>query len=369
MRPGFKHPTHPAPLDLNLSAHILNLMQILELFSPSACHFLEHSLEFNDPQEFLKDLEQKNVQIAQSEAVGLKIMTIHKSKGMEFGHVILMDRLSPKGANNTPTFLEHAGRVFYRQKNRECIDDAYSQALEAYKKARKEEDMNVLYVACTRAQESLTILQKDNPKESAFTPLELLECQEGQLPKSAPKEPTAALKPAGLVLLNSQKAFGTQEDKTQNLKPKEELEGSRPARLFGLALHKALELFYGYGVDLHSLKEYLHHNYSFELCVKALLKRLELLEQDKGFKDLLRGQIVAEVGFKLDEKPLRMDMVVFNENSLTILDYKSGEGSIKAHQAQVKGYLQKVQALYPHTKAQAFLIYVLKTQIKLERQR
>ncbi|CRF45502.1 helicase [Helicobacter heilmannii] len=353
------------PLDSNLSVHILNLMQALELFSPSACHFLEHALEFNDPQEFLEDLEQKNIQIAQSEAVGLKIMTIHKSKGMEFHHVVLMDRLSQGLANDVPQFLECGQRIFYRQSNRECVDSAYEQALQAYKQTRKEEDINVLYVACTRAKESLTILQKD--KESAFAPLGLLECQEGQLPKSM-LEPIATLKPTGLALLNSQKAFGTQEDKTQNQEPKKELEGNRPARLFGLALHKALELFYGYGVDLKSVREYLHHHHGFEMPTKALLKRLELLEQDGDFKALLKGQVAAEVGFKFGKELLRMDMVVLDQDNCTILDYKSGEGDLQAHQAQVAGYLQKVRTLYPQKNTRAFLVYALKTQIQLQRQ-
>ncbi|BCZ16737.1 Helicase [Helicobacter sp. NHP19-003] len=353
------------PLNPNLSTHILNLMQTLELFSPSACHFLEHSLEFNDPKEFLEDLEQKNIQIAQSEVVGLKIMTVHKSKGMEFGNVILMDRLSQRAANDTQQFLEYNQRIFYKQSHRKHVDPIYNQALEASDEAHREEDINVLYVACTRAQQSLMILQKD--KESAFGPLGLLECVRGQLPKSAPKEPVNTPKPTGTALLNSQKSFGEQKDKTQE--SKKDLEGNRPARLFGLGLHKALELFYGYGVDLHSVREYLNHNYSFEnISAQALLKRLELLEQDKDFKALLKGQIVAEMGFKCHQDFLRMDMVVFDKEGLTILDYKSGQGDIQAHQRQVEGYLQKVQALYPQQNTHAFLVYVLKTHVELQRQ-
>ncbi|GMB95660.1 RecB-like helicase [Helicobacter sp. NHP22-001] len=358
-------PTLPS-LNSNLSAHILNLMQTLELFSPSALHFLEHSLEFNDPIEFLEDLEQKNIQIAQSEAVGLKIMTIHKSKGMEFGHVILMDRLSQQATNDTQQFLEYNQRIFYKQSHRKHVDPLYKKALDASDGSRKEEGINVLYVACTRAKESLNIVQKD--KESAFMPLGLLDCVKGQLPKSTPKESLATPKPTGAALLNSQKAFGAQEDKNQNQEPKKELEGSRPARIFGLALHKALELFYGYGIGLKGVQEYLHHHYGFEMPTKALLKRLELLEQDKDFKDLLKGQVVAEVGFKFGKDLLRMDMVALDQDNCTILDYKSGEGDIKAHQAQVKGYLQRVQALYPQKNTQAFLVYVLKTQIQLQRQ-
>ncbi|BDQ29209.1 DNA helicase [Helicobacter ailurogastricus] len=353
------------PLNPHLSAHILNLMQILELYSPSACHFLERSLEFNNPQEFLDFLEQENLQIAQSETVGLKIMTIHKSKGMEFGHAILMDRLSTKSPPNTQKLLQNEQEVFYKQKNREYFDQGYQAALEAHKQAQEQEHTNVLYVACTRAKESLIILQKDT--ESA---LASFECQElGRLPQRAPKEAMTALANQSPALLGNQKAFGAQIDKISDFNTEEK--GNRPARLFGSALHKALELFYGYKVDLVAIRDYLNHHYSFEnVSTKALLKRLEILEQESSFQSLLRGRIATEVSFKsshqLSKDFLRMDMVVFNNQGLTILDYKSGQGNEAAHRAQVRGYLQKVRALYPQQNAQAFLIYTLKTHVEVQ---
>ncbi|BCD45956.1 UvrD-helicase domain-containing protein [Helicobacter suis] len=371
----------------HLSTYILDLMRALKLHGQSAQYFLELSLNYHDKQEFLEYLEKEDIKIASSQKQGLQIMTIHKSKGMEFGHVILMDRLaSREQTDQDKLFVDSNGRVFYKAKDREKeVDPEYKKALEAYQKENEKEKVNRLYVACTRAKEGLSIVKKDGSRmgankkptstESAFKikigtkDLNLFpdnqERKEGWQPKtSSPQQPLKTPDRIPCLLLD-QKAFGAQEDYQ---KPEESLKASKSARFFGIAMHKALEFFYGYGVSLEIIKAYLTHYYSLQgVSVEGVLKRLLALHNFPEFQNLLKqGSIATEISFKSHQSYMRLDMLIYKDTQFYILDHKSGKGSQKAYRAQVKNYATTLQKIYPKQEIKAYLIYALKTHIEVQ---
>ncbi|WP_163534942.1 UvrD-helicase domain-containing protein [Helicobacter suis] len=377
----------------HLSTYILALMRALKLYGQSAQYFLELSLNYHDKQEFLEYLEKEDIKIASSQKQGLQIMTIHKSKGMEFGHVILMDRLASKEQNDkNKLFVDSNGRVFYRPSNqkkesdkRAAVDLEYKKALEAYKKENEKEKVNRLYVACTRAKEGLSIVKKDGSRmgankkststESAFKikigtkDLNLFpdnqERKEGWQPKTSSPQPPLKTPDHIPCLLLDQKAFGAQEDYQ---KPEESLKASQSARFFGIAMHKALEFFYGYGVSLETIKAYLTHYYSLQgVFVDGVLKRLLALHNFPEFQNLLKqGHIATEISFKSQQSYMRLDMLVYKDTQFYILDHKSGKGNEKAYRAQVKNYATALQRIYPKQEIEAHLIYALKTHIEVQ---
>ncbi|WP_163499207.1 UvrD-helicase domain-containing protein [Helicobacter suis] len=374
----------------HLSTYILDLMRALNLYSQSAQYLLELSLNYYDKQEFLEYLEKEDIKIASSQKQGLQIMTIHKSKGMEFGHVILMDRLaSREQSDKNKLFVDSNGRVFYKPSNqnkesdkRAAVDPEYKKALEAYQKENEKEKINKLYVACTRAKEGLSIIKKDgsimgsnkkptstesafkiNTKDSNLFP-DNQERKEGWQPKTSSPQPPPEISDQ-ICLLFSQKSFGKQEDYQ---KPEESLKASRSARFFGIAMHKALEFFYGYGVPLETIKAYLTHYYSLQgVLVEGVLKRLLALDNFPEFQNLLKqGYIATEISFKSQQSYMRLDMLVYQDTQFYILDHKSGKGNEKAYKTQVKNYATALKKIYPQQEIKAYLIYALKTHIEIQ---
>ncbi|WP_162983058.1 3'-5' exonuclease [Helicobacter mehlei] len=350
-----------------LSPYLFTLMQELGLYSPGACYLLELSLEYTNALDFLDTLEKEKPAFGQSNTQGITLMTIHKSKGLEFEHVILVDRLGgarPDTNKFFTTYQHGTMQVFYKQKHRKLVDGDYKQALEEYQKTQEREDTNVLYVACTRAKHSLIIIQK--PDKSAFKSLNLNPLQRGSLTrqdkclqdelKSCDCQNTPSL-------LESQESFGEQSD---HLRQETPIEENALGMLFGIILHKALELHYGYGVNLEEAQAYLTHHYGFGgIEIAKVLARVQHLQKAPQFLELLKGHMEVEVGFKIQRDIWRMDMLLFAGNQITILDFKSGEGNLEENRAQVQGYRERVGRIYPHAHVQAALIYVLSNQIEV----
>ncbi len=94
-----------------------------------------------------------------SDAGGVRLMTVHGAKGLEFKHVFLVDALrsSPRAA---PAVRLGQGGVFglrWKENGEAVTDEIYSELSEAAKEREQEESKRILYVALTRARETLTL--------------------------------------------------------------------------------------------------------------------------------------------------------------------------------------------------------------------
>lgn len=89
--------------------------------------------------------------------------------------MIVLDRLGQIKSRNDFIVYEYEGihleRMFIRTKGREELDPHYKTALEKEQKLEKSDQLNALYVALTRAVQSLALITK--PKGSWFEPLGL----------------------------------------------------------------------------------------------------------------------------------------------------------------------------------------------------
>lgn len=93
-------------------------------------------------------------------------MSVHKSKGLEFDHVILLDSLSKNNSNNEDIMLEYdinqGWQLHIKDKIRELTKEPiYTLFKENITRANYEDDINKLYVAFTRAKESLIIIKRN----------------------------------------------------------------------------------------------------------------------------------------------------------------------------------------------------------------
>ncbi|GAA8608040.1 RecB-like helicase [Helicobacter pylori] len=359
------------PKKESVASFVWKVMELFELYGEPAQICLELAVGCEDANEFLEKLEAK--EIASFKAKGTQIMTIHKSKGMQFPYVIVCERLGKPKTNNSNQFLEeYSGteltRLYYRMKNREVVDKDYARALDKEEAAKDHEETNVYYVAFTRAELGLIVVAKDkdqkkDKKESKNKgmreKLDLVPLEEGTIAPviSSQKE----LSPESVVI--KPHAYGEQVQEIEEEPSDYEKNNDQEAINFGIALHKGLEYQYAYRIPKKSVLEYLNYHHGFYgLDYQALEESLELFENDAKIQALFKNLALrGEVAFLFEGVVSRIDVLLWDKGqNLYVLDYKSSQNYQQSHKAQVSHYAAFLQTQAPHFKIQAGIIYAHK---------
>ncbi len=361
--PGFN------PKKESVAGFVWKVMELFELYGEPAQICLELAVGCEDANDFLEKLEAKS--IASSHSKGAQIMTIHKSKGMQFPYVIVCERLgNPKSSHSNQLLEEYDGaellRLYYRMKNREVVDKDYARALDKEEAAKDHEETNVYYVAFTRAELGLIVVAKDkkeSKKESKNKTmrekLDLAPLEEGEIAPviSSQKEPlikSVVIKPH---------AYGEQVQEIEEEPSDYEKNNDQEAINFGIALHKGLEYQYAYRIPKKSVLEYLNYHHGFYgLDYQALEESLELFENDAKIQALFKNlALKGEVAFLFEGVVSRIDVLLWDKGqNLYVLDYKSSQNYQQSHKAQVSHYAAFLQTQAPHFKIQAGIIYAHK---------
>ncbi len=359
------------PKKESVAGFVWKVMELFELYTECAQICLELAVGCEDANEFLEKLEAK--EIASFKAEGTQIMTIHKSKGMQFPYVIVCERLGKPKTNNSNQFLEEYDgteltRLYYRMKNREVVDKDYARALDKEEAAKDHEETNVYYVAFTRAELGLIVVAKDkdqkkDKKESKNKgmreKLDLVPLEEGTIAPviSSQKEPLSA------SVLIKPHAYGEQVQEIEEEPSDYEKNNDQEAINFGIALHKGLEYQYAYNIPKKSVLEYLNYHHGFYgLDYQALEESLELFENDAKIQALFKNlALKGEVAFLFEGVVSRIDVLLWDKGqNLYVLDYKSSQNYQQSHKAQVSHYAAFLQTQAPHFKIQAGIIYAHK---------
>lgn len=359
------------PKKESVAGFVWKVMESFELYGEPAQICLELAVGCEDADGFLEKLEAKK--IASFNLKGAQIMTIHKSKGMQFPYVIVCERLGKLKSNNSNQFLEeYSGtellRLYYRMKNREVVDKDYARALDEEEAAKENEETNVYYVAFTRAELGLVVVAKDkgqkkDQKESKNKgmreKLDLAPLEEGTIapvisPQKEPLIPSVLIKPH---------AYGEQVQEIEEEPSDYEKNNDQEAINFGIALHKGLEYQYAYNIPKKSVLEYLNYHHGFYgLDYQALEESLELFENDAKIQALFKNLALrGEVAFLFEGVVSRIDVLLWDKGqNLYVLDYKSSQNYQQSHKAQVSHYAAFLQTQAPHFKIQAGIIYAHK---------
>ncbi|WP_212871092.1 RecB-like helicase [Helicobacter pylori] len=348
------------PKKESVAGFVWKVMELFELYGECAQICLELAVGCEDANEFLEKLEAK--EIASFKAEGAQVMTIHKSKGMQFPYVIVCERLGKPKTNNSNQFLEeYSGteltRLYYRMKNREVVDKDYARALDKEEAAKNHEETNVYYVAFTRAELGLIVVAKD--KKGMREKLDLVPLEEGEIAPviSSQKEPS----PESVLI--KPHAYGEQIQEIEEEPSDYEKNNDQEAINFGIALHKGLEYQYAYRIPKKSVLEYLNYHHGFYgLDYQALEESLELFENDAKIQALFKNLALrGEVAFLFEGVVSRIDVLLWDKGqNLYVLDYKSSQNYQQSHKTQVSHYAAFLQTQAPHFKIQAGIIYAHK---------
>ncbi|GAA8526094.1 RecB-like helicase [Helicobacter pylori] len=362
--PGFN------PKKESVASFVWKIMEQFKLYEEPAQSCLELAIGCEDANDFLEKLEAK--EIASFNPKGAQIMTIHGSKGMQFPYVIVCERLGKPNSSHANQLLEEyngaeLARLYYRMKNREVVDKDYARALDKEEAAKDHEEINVYYVAFTRAELGLIVVAKDkkeSKKESKnktmHEKLDLAPLEEGEItpvvsPQKEPLITSVVIKPH---------AYGEQVQEIEE-EPDSDYEknNDQEAINFGIALHKGLEYQYAYNIPKQSVLEYLNYHHGFYgLDYQALEESLELFENDAEIQALFKNHALkGEAAFLFQGVVSRIDVLLWDRGqNLYVLDYKSSQNYQQSHKAQVSHYAEFLRTQAPHFKIQAGIIYAHK---------
>lgn len=335
--------------NLTLCAYIYKLMQHFKICDIFAQQFLEASFLYDDLETFLEEIEKIQLDPIKENINGITLMTIHKSKGLEFDHIIICDRFGKKAPNIQP-FIFDTNKIWYRQSKREFFDSAFDRILQKEKNRLAQEEKNVLYVAFTRAKKSLFVIQKN--KDSAF---EILNLQPSEIGNLQPSTSNTSYNTSP-ILPFEQKDYGKQE----GFLIQKEIANHQDI-LFGEAMHFALEYTFGFCFTQKALREKLLNLYGFSLeiaSIETILSRIENLKQEETFLQILQSKkSYCEIVFLQELHLYRIDMLLKGDKEIIILDYKSGTQKIE-HQTQVQQYLNFAKSFFYDKTIKGYLVYL-----------
>lgn len=387
--------------------YVYEVIESLQLGCAAAMQFLEQACAYESIEEFLQVDGLIDVNAPKESAYGIRIMTIHKSKGLEFRHLIVCDCLKDKiNSSKDKILYEYEGielrSVYYAYKGRENVDRAYGAAKEAREYLEEAESLNRLYVAFTRAKQSLMIVckpiepknekSKSKTQSSYFERLELGACVRGALGSgiahNAPSQSKENLKTPFTPL----PVLGRQGDFMRVEQTGWQQEFSLESVMFGKALHSYFEYLLGVamrgdsGADLardeqllsayresSSWRDHLdevaaivRNLYGFVLSKEALERvqaRFMQAIANAEFGALCRAcEIHTEVSYLHNGRFFRIDALLQNDSELIVLDYKSSHLPREEHFTQVGEYVKFLRKL-SGSPTRGYLIYPASAQM------
>lgn len=355
------------------------LMKYDELADPYLHHLADIAFEFGqkrgpDLKLFLEDYASKKnkiaVQIPESNDA-VKIMTIHKSKGLEFP-VVILPSLDLKLKNSSEFLLETGEYVVYKTPSKNDVLDALREANTEEENQILTDDVNVCYVAMTRPMERLYIhnafdktkfgkkfhevLEKMNDVTSSDGTLEV-DLNSG--PRSIAKNASENENDASFVPESIQDRLWFPHISLQDNETLGDGDYLSAEMQFGIQFHLLI-----------SRIEKKEDIVSFtDIGIKAgdvsvenraeLIDKLTAIFDQEAYRALFDDavSVLTEQEFIVNAtKTLRPDRVILKEHSTVIVDYKTGIPNAK-DEKQVQEYGLVLSAMeYPQV--EGYLFYV-----------
>ncbi|WP_103629027.1 RecB-like helicase [Campylobacter concisus] len=355
----------------NLSINLADV-DILRLF--------ELSSGYKNLSDFIFNLENFSSKISPKSSDGVKIMTVHKSKGLEFDHVIVCDMIS-KGRGNDSNFIteySEKGEWIVKSKisGRENFDPEYAGMLEQMRELEKQENINKIYVAFTRATKSLIIIKQAAPsgnspsffsfytrsdKSEVNDYLDLKEFSFGKiLPSKGEQKEAKKDEKMPEILKIERQEVEAREQKTSG----KNLE----AIYFGLAFHYLLEMSEKFDENslLKAKSLMLNKFYKFlspDRLEGAFKRAKMLINEPKFLECIIDKEIYKEQPFKVKNELKQMDLFCIEENEICVIDYKTTDKNIEENKKQVEEYKEALSKFYPKHSIIAVIFYALDGKI------
>jgi len=322
---------------------------------------------------YLKSAPQEDLYVNVAHSSSIKVLTIHKSKGLEFGVVIIpflrMDISPETGERGSSSYVvpnqdKDLGIVRITKNHRVYSPLLQEIYIQSYKKACIDE-LNNIYVALTRAQFELYVFipkksSNSNNKVWHMVPEKMEEIGSKVKYRRETKDvqPTIDVSPS--VYKEWPELIPGEFGNWKSIKNQRNI-------LEGNLLHAILSRIENcQGVDIEQLiKEaglfartqypFIEDLSSYEARVRQLLAKKELksIFFVSGSSVFCEKEVVNRFG---DSK--RIDRLIVREKEVWIIDYKSSQEAKPESEKQISEYIQIIKDFYPNREVRGFLVYL-----------
>jgi exodeoxyribonuclease V beta subunit len=315
-------------LEMDVINIVKNALEKYRLFEDkfNIAKFLEILQKYENIEEVLYNYERIEAEAISNSIKGIRILTVHKSKGLEFEHLIVTDRFSNPLTDRSSIIYNYQSielkSIYLRIKGRDKIDKNYQEALENSKKLFLEDNINALYVAFTRAKRDLFIIKK--PQKSSFDILDIKPLKRGEL-----------LNAESNITKTTQKShnkFQYKEikvDKQEIALKEDEIydnDDTISSQNFGTALHYLLQMLEKFDINkINDAKDAMLNRYGMLLEEEEkedILRRVENLLKNQKFLSMVDAKHYKEIGIKYKRKIYYIDLLVEFEDRFVIMIIK-----------------------------------------------
>ena len=340
----------------------------LKIIDENVVKFIECSTAYNNIVDFVYEIDKLDAVMENSEASGLQILTIFKSKGLEFNTVILLDRIKRKNSDKSSLLFEYDSvelkNIFYKIKGYENYNKQYSKAIAKEKALSLEDEINILYVALTRAKNNMIIFKKE--KSSVFDILSMKALKQGQVIQSTN---------ASINYENKEKVeyipldLGLQE---KQISKEKDLDDNRlHSKYFGIATHFCLEMmddFTSNNLDYClNLTKTRYSNYLNENDFKNIKNRITALLENKIFNELIsNAKFITEQALVYKGEVKIIDLLLYKNGKYYIFDYKTTKEKSKDHVSQVSYYKKAIKEILKSEEVFSYLIYLKENEVLID---
>lgn len=357
---------------------------LLESFSESQgffMHFLElvkgweeeHS-DVGSFLEYFENIQGEDLYVHVTEHDAVKILTVHKAKGLEFPVVLVPHLTVDVQVGHNAEGYQYAyilrpqedGLHLMRLKGKyyHFCEDLYEIYAQEYKKSFFFE-LNNIYVAMTRAEEELYVFV---PKRAGagfnfaqfLIPDDMVELGRKTIGKKEPKQETSVMR---LPVSDYHDWIDYLKDEFQDT----DYLKNREQRLKGDVIHYALSKIGRVGrgdrkACLDSALGQAAFQYPQIEDFSFYARQMErLLESDgvRPFFDISDGDVLTEREV-VDSRgrARRLDRVVMKEKEIWVVDFKSSKLKREDDRRQIREYASIMSEMYPQKKVKGYLVYL-----------
>nr|WP_314654275.1 UvrD-helicase domain-containing protein [uncultured Fusobacterium sp.] len=348
--------------------------------------------------ELLNDYKENKLSLSDtnSEKKGIELVTIHKSKGLEFKTTFVIKN-SKKSKTDDIDFLfemndkydETVFSLFCKKGYKSILETCFEERIENYDKKIKEEEINNFYVALTRPKNNLIVIYEDrlfeekslkeiNLEDISFEKSvinDFFDCKIGEISFNEKNSNNEDMVKENLEsdLFNSQSYFissiyeNEEEIEKIDINDSKFLLETEEKRMIGISVHYFFEnLKYGTDEEVEFSKTLCYKKYLSYFGEEKLNKILSkenikmFLSKDKEIFSKKWDHIYSEyVLYDYEEKKeYRIDRLMIKDNGdgtgeIYIVDFKTGgkdESQLKTYKEVLKKNFEEFQRYNIRTK-------------------
>ncbi len=346
---------------------IKNLSYYYDIVDENVIKLIELSNSYSSIVDFVYDIDKDDTVVVSNSLNGLQILTVFKSKGLEFDTVLVLDRVTKKNPDRSSLLFNYEDinlkKIFYKRSKRENLDIYYEEALSYEKRLVIADELNILYVSLTRAKNNLIVFKK--AKNSVFDYLGEFDLQTiGSLhiaPRKAKKIDTIEKVEYTPLNLGYQEKDKKEKDSEETIK----------ARYLGIATHYCLEMMNKF--DTKSLENAMfmtQNKYKNQLTkdeFNDLNNRITILIEYENFKNMFtsNSSYTKEQSLIFEEEHKVIDLLIRTDDNYKVVDYKTTNEKSHTHNMQVQKYVDAIKNITSSIDVEGYIIYLYENNVDI----